>query len=58
MKKTKRFAVNYNVTTSYDANVLATNKREAIQKVIDVIGEPVSIESVYELPLEVLTREA
>lgn len=56
--KLKRFNVMYNVTTSYDADVFAASKKEAIAKVVEVIGEPVHIESVYELPLEVLTREA
>ena len=58
MKKLKRFNVMYNVTTSYDADVFATSRKEAIAKVVEVIGEPVHIESVHELPVEVLTREA
>lgn len=56
--KLRRFNVIYNVTTSYDADVFAKNKKEAIAKVVEVIGEPVKIESVHELPVEVLTREA
>lgn len=54
----KRFNVIYNVTVSYDADVLANTKKEAIAKVKEVIGEPVYIESVHELPIEVLTHEA
>lgn len=56
--KLRRFNVVYNVTTSYDANVFATTKKEAVAKVVEVIGDPIKIESVYELPIEVLTREA
>lgn len=56
--KLKRFNVVYNVTTSYDADVFAKSKKEAIAKVVEVIGEPVRIEYVNELPIEVLTREA
>lgn len=56
--KMRRFNVTYNVTTSYDADVLAKNKKEAIAKVVEVIGEPVKIKSVHELPVEVLTHEA
>lgn len=58
MKKIKRFNVMYNVTTSYDADVFAESRKAAIAKVVEVIGEPVRIESVHELPIEVLTREA
>lgn len=47
----KRFNVMYSVTISYDADVLADNRKEAIAKVIEVIGEPVKIESVHELPV-------
>lgn len=55
--KLRRFNVVYNVTTSYDADVFATSKKEAIAKVVEVIGKPVKIELVYELPIEVLTSE-
>lgn len=50
--KLKKFNVSYNVTTSYDADVFARNKKEAIAKVVEVIGEPVQIEYVNELPNE------
>lgn len=45
----KKFAVNYNTTTSYDTVVKAKNAEEAKKKVTEVIGEPVEIESVYEV---------
>lgn len=45
----KKFAVNYNVTTSFDAVVRAKTAEEAKKKVEEVIGEPVEIESVYEV---------
>lgn len=57
MKKLKRFNVSYNVTTTYDADVFAYSKKEAIAKVVEVVGE-VQVEYVNELPVEVLTREA
>ena len=57
MKKLKRFNVSYNVTTSYDADVFAHSKKEAIAKVVEVVGD-VQVEYVNELPVEVLTREA
>lgn len=44
----KTYCVVYNVTTSYDASVKAVSKKEAIEKVREVIGEPVTIESVWE----------
>ncbi len=55
--KLKRFNVAYNVTTSYDADVFAESKKAAVAKVVEVIGEPVRIESVHERPIEVLTNE-
>jgi len=45
----KTYAVNYSTTTSFDAVVKAKSKEEAKKKVIEVIGEPVEIESVYEV---------
>lgn len=55
--KQRRFNVMYSVTTSFEADVFAKSKKEAISKVVEVIGEPVHIEQVYELPVEVLTHE-
>lgn len=55
--KFRRFNVAYNITTSYEADVLAKNKKEAISKVVEVIGDPIRIESVLELPVEVLTNQ-
>lgn len=45
----KKYCVIFNTTTSFDAVVKAKNKEEAKEKVIEVIGEPVEIESVYEV---------
>ncbi len=45
----RTFNVTYNVTTSYDATVKAKSEKEAKAKVIEVIGEPVEIESVHEV---------
>lgn len=45
----KKFNVTYEVTTCYEATVKAKNKEEAKKKVIEVIGDPVQIDSVYEL---------
>lgn len=44
----KTFYVSYSVTTSYDTTVKARNAKEAEQKVVEVIGEPLEIESVVE----------
>lgn len=48
MKK-KLFSVQYAFSTSYDTVVEAKNEKEAAQKVLEVIGEPVEIESVWEV---------
>jgi hypothetical protein len=45
----KSFSVQYNTTVSYDTVVKAKNAEEAKKKVIEVIGEPIQIESVYEV---------
>lgn len=45
----KTFSVTYNFTTSYEAVVKAKNKEEAKQKVLEVIGDPVEIENVWEV---------
>ena len=45
----KTYNVIYNTTTSYDAVIKAKNKKEAEDKVKEVIGEPVEIESIYEI---------
>lgn len=45
----KTYNVVYNVTTSYDAVVKAKNEKEAKNKVIEVIGEPLEIEDVREI---------
>ena len=44
----KKFVVNYSVTTSYDVVIRAKNQKEAEQKVREVIGDPVEIDSSYE----------
>ena len=44
----KTYCVVYSVTTSYDAAVKAKTREEAVAKVREVIGEPVTIESVWE----------
>lgn len=54
--KLRRFNVSYNITTSYDADVFATSKKEAVAKVVEVVGDVV-VEYVNELPVEVLTSE-
>lgn len=48
----KIFTVNYTTTTSYDAVVTAKSKEAAIAKVEEVIGEPVVIESAWEVKRE------
>lgn len=45
----KKFSVQYNTTVSYDAIVRAKTVKEAEEKVREVIGEPIKIESVYEV---------
>jgi hypothetical protein len=45
----KTYSVTYSTTTSYEAIVLAKNAEEAKKKVIEVIGNPVTIEEAYEL---------
>ena len=45
----KKYCVSYNVTTSYDTTIKAETKEEAKNKVIEVIGEPIKIESVWEV---------
>jgi hypothetical protein len=57
----KKFCVLYNTTTSYDTVVVAENEKEARVKVKEVIGEPVNIESVWEIGMETqkeMIREA
>lgn len=44
----KTYCVVYNVTTSYDTEIKAKSREEAMAKVREVIGEPVTIESVWE----------
>lgn len=50
--KTKRFSVIYEVTTTHEAIVEAKNKEEAVEKVVEVVGDPIVIESVYVLKLK------
>lgn len=45
----KKFTVNYAVTTHYDTVVKAKTKEEAVKKVREVIGDPVDIESAWEV---------
>lgn len=45
----KLYNVCYSVTTSYDAVVKAKTKKEAEEKVIEVIGDPVVIDGVHEV---------
>ena len=45
----KTYCVTYNTTTSYDTSVKARTKEEAISKVKEVIGEPVTIEGAWEV---------
>lgn len=45
----KNYCVCYSVTTSFDAEVTAKSKEEAVKKVIEVIGDPVAIEGVWEV---------
>lgn len=45
----KTYNVQYSVTTSFDAVVKAKNREEAAKKVIEVIGEPVVVEAIYEI---------
>lgn len=48
----KTYSVEYSTTTRYDAVVKAGNKAEAINKVKEVIGESVVIESAWEIKNE------
>lgn len=50
--KQKRYAIDYSTTVHYEAVLMAQNKTKAIQKVVDVIGKPVKIHSVYEIDLK------
>ena len=45
----KTYCVVYNITTSYDSTVKAKNEKEARAKVIEVIGQPLQIEQVWEV---------
>lgn len=45
----KTYSVIYNTTTSYEAVVKAKNQEEAKKKVIEVIGDPVEVETVHEV---------
>lgn len=45
----KKYSVTYNTTTSFEAIVEAKNKKEAEAKVVEVIGEPVEVETVREV---------
>lgn len=45
----KTFSVTYNTTTSFEAVVKAKTKKEAKEKVVEVIGEPLAVESVREI---------
>lgn len=45
----KKYSVVYNTTTSYEAVVYASTKKEAIAKVREVIGDPVTIEEAREM---------
>ena len=44
--KPKRWSVNYNYNTSYEADVWAHSKEEAINKVKEVVGDDIKIEHV------------
>lgn len=45
----KTFSVIYDITTSCESVVKAKSKKEAENKVREVIGEPIRIEKVYEI---------
>lgn len=45
----KTYSVLYSTTTSFEAVVKAKNKDEAKKKVVEVIGDPVEVENVYEI---------
>lgn len=45
----KTYSVLYNTTTSYEAVVKANSKDEAKKKVVEVIGDPITVEKVYEI---------
>lgn len=45
----KTYSVLYNTTCSFEAIVKAKNVTDATKKVIEVVGEPVVIENVYEV---------
>lgn len=45
----KTYSVTYNTTTSYEAVVKAKNQEDAKKKVVEVIGDPIEIENVYEV---------
>jgi len=45
----KKYSVQYTTTTHFEAVVKAKNEGEAEKKVVEVIGYPVQIETVYEV---------
>lgn len=45
----KKYSVIYNITTSYEAIIKAISKKEAKEKVKEVIGEPIEIERIFEI---------
>lgn len=47
--KYKHYTVEYSVITHHEAILLARSRTEAKEKVIEIIGEPVTIESICEL---------
>ena len=48
-KKLNRYSVLYKLTTSSEAIIKAKTKKEAIAKVREVIGDPITIEDAWEL---------
>lgn len=45
----KTYSVTYNTTVSYEAVIQAKSEKEARQKVVEVIGQPLKIEWVREI---------
>ncbi len=46
----KQYVIMYNLTTSHETTIMARDKKEAVSKLVEVVGDPVVIESIRKLP--------
>lgn len=55
MKRDKRYVVRYSERGIHEATITAKSRREAIQKITDIVG-PISVKLVYAMPKEELYK--